>query len=68
MIEPALDILGNAVELFEIITNIVFRFHYYGIIKDKRGMASWTKTWLIEDCGMECMGVIFETGWRKRHP
>jgi len=64
--KPALDILGNVVDLLE--TNgTVFRFHYYGLIKNKRGMAAWTEL-LIRDCGVECTGVVFETGWRKRDP
>jgi len=65
-IRPALDILGSCVDLLE--TNgTVFRFHYHGLIKNKRGMAAWTET-LIRDCGVECTGVVFETGWRKRDP
>jgi len=65
-IQPALDILGSCVDLLE--TNgTVFRFHYHGLIKNKRGMAAWTET-LIRDCGVECTGVVFETGWRKRDP
>jgi len=65
-IQPALKILGSVVKLLE--TNgTVFRFHYYGLIKNKRGMAAWTET-LIRDCGVECTGVVFETGWRKRDP
>eukprot|EP00559_Dactyliosolen_fragilissimus_P001420 CAMPEP_0184869402 /NCGR_PEP_ID=MMETSP0580-20130426/33902_1 /TAXON_ID=1118495 /ORGANISM="Dactyliosolen fragilissimus" /LENGTH=415 /DNA_ID=CAMNT_0027370865 /DNA_START=66 /DNA_END=1313 /DNA_ORIENTATION=+ len=66
-ITPALDILGNVVDLLEIIDNTIFRFHYHGLIKNKAGMAAWTQT-LIEDCGLECTGVVFETGWRKRDP
>ena len=34
---------------------------------DERTMAAWTET-LIRDCGVECTGVVFETGWRKRDP
>jgi len=65
-IQPALDVLGSCVDLLE--TNgTVFRFHYHGLIKNKRGMAAWTET-LIRDCGVECTGVVFETGWRKRDP
>jgi len=66
-IQPALDILGSCVDLLEIIDETVFRFHYHGLIKNKAGMAAWTKT-LILDCGVECTGVVFETGWRKRDP
>jgi len=65
-IQPALDVLGSCVDILE--TNgTVFRFHYHGLIKNKRGMAAWTET-LIRDCGVECTGVVFETGWRKRDP
>lgn len=65
-IRPALDVLGSVVDLLE--TNgTVFRFHYHGLIKNKRGMAAWTET-MIRDCGVECTGVVFETGWRKRDP
>lgn len=65
-IQPALDILGSCADLLEI-NDTVFRFHYHGLIKNKRGMAAWTET-LIQDCGVECTGVVFETGWRKRDP
>ncbi len=61
-----LDILGSSAELLEI-NDTTFRFHYHGLIKNKRGMAAWTET-LIRDCGVECTGVVFETGWRKRDP
>eukprot|EP00553_Chaetoceros_curvisetus_P001991 CAMPEP_0204620374 /NCGR_PEP_ID=MMETSP0717-20131115/6428_1 /ASSEMBLY_ACC=CAM_ASM_000666 /TAXON_ID=230516 /ORGANISM="Chaetoceros curvisetus" /LENGTH=288 /DNA_ID=CAMNT_0051634561 /DNA_START=20 /DNA_END=887 /DNA_ORIENTATION=+ len=69
-IQPALDVLGSSADLLEINefdTGMVFRFHYHGLIKNKRGMAAWTET-LIRDCGVECTGVVFETGWRKRDP
>lgn len=65
-IEPVLKILGKCAELLEI-NETVFRFHYHGLIKNKRGMAAWTQT-LIEDCGVECTNVVFETAWRKRDP
>lgn len=65
-IGSVLDILGSCAELIEI-NDTVFRFHYHGLIKNKRGMVAWTQT-LIEDCGVECTGVVFETGWRKRDP
>ena len=65
-IQPVLDILGSSAELLEI-NDTTFRFHYHGLIKNKRGMAAWTET-LITDCGVECTGVVFETGWRKRDP
>ena len=65
-IQPALDILGRSAMLLEI-NETTFRFHYHGLIKNKRGMAAWTET-LIRDCGVECTGVVFETGWRKRDP
>ena len=65
-IQPALDILGSSADLLEI-NDTTFRFHYHALIKNKRGMAAWTET-LIRDCGVECTGVVFETGWRKRDP
>lgn len=65
-IQSALDVLGSCAELLEI-NGTVFRFHYHGLIKNKRGMAAWAET-LIRDCGVECTGVVFETGWRKRDP
>lgn len=67
-IEPALNILGNVVELLEIIDGTIFRFHYHGLIKHKEGMAAWTETLIRDDCGVECTNVLFETGWRKRDP
>lgn len=65
-IQPVLNILGSCAELIET-NDTVFRFHYHGLIKNKRGMAAWTQT-LIEECGVECTNVVFETGWRKRDP
>lgn len=65
-IQSVLDILGSSAELLEI-NDTTFRFHYHALIKNKRGMAAWTET-LIRDCGVECTGVVFETGWRKRDP
>lgn len=65
-IEPVLKILGSCAELIEI-NETVFRFHYHGLIKNKRGMAAWTET-LIQECGVECTSVVLETGWRKRDP
>lgn len=65
-IQPVLNVLGSCVELLEI-NGSVFRFHYHGLIKNKRGMVAWTET-MIRDEGVECTGVVFETGWRKRDP
>lgn len=65
-IAPALNVLGSSADLLEI-NDTVFRFHYHGLIKNKRGMAAWTET-LIRECGVECTSVVFETGWRKRDP
>ena len=65
-IDSVLKTLGSSAELLEI-NGTVFRFHYHALIKNKRGMAAWTET-LITDCGVECTGVVFETGWRKRDP
>jgi hypothetical protein len=40
-IQPALDVLGDVVELLSIEVNTVFRFKYHGLIKNKRGMVAW---------------------------
>lgn len=67
-IRPALKILGSCAELLSIENEgTVFRLHYHGLIKNKFGMAAWTET-LIRDCGVECTGVVFETGFRRRDP
>jgi hypothetical protein len=66
-IQPALSVLGSIVDLLSIEQDTIFRFYYYGLIKNKRGMASWTET-LIRDCGVDVTSVIFETGFRKRDP
>jgi len=69
-IQPALNVLGSSVELLQISEGAsdeltVFRFHYKGAMKNRRGMAAWTET-LIRDCGVECTGVVFETGGRGK--
>lgn len=66
-IQPCLKVLGQCVELLEIRgeNNTVFRFHYYGLMKNRRGMQAWTET-MIRDCGVDCTGVVFETGDRMR--
>ena len=66
-IRPALDTLGDVVELLSCEAGTGFRFKYHGLIKNKRGMAAWTGT-LIRDCDVDCTGVVFETGHRKRDP
>jgi len=66
-IRPALDVLGDVVELLSIEVGTVFRFKYHGLIKNKRGMEAWAGV-LIRDCDVDCTGVVFETGWRKRDP
>ena len=67
-IQPALKILGSCAEILSIENDgTVFRFHYHGLMKNKFGMAAWTET-LIRDCGVECTGVVFETGFRRRDP
>jgi len=69
MMKPALSVLGSIAQLLSIEGEhgTVFRFHYYGLIKDKFGMSCWTET-LIRDCGIDVTGVIFETGFRARDP
>lgn len=64
-IQPATDILGSVVDLLSIEGGTVFRFYYYGLMKNRHGMAAWTET-LIRDCGVEVTGVRFETGFRRR--
>jgi len=66
-IRPALEVLGDVVELLSIELGTVFRFKYHGLIKNKRGMEAWAGQ-LIRDCDVECTGVVFETGNRKRDP
>ena len=66
-IQPALQVLGDIVELLSIECDTVFRFKYHGLIKNKRGMEAWTAK-LIRNCNVDCTGVVFETGFRKRDP
>jgi len=66
-IRPALDVLGDVVELLSIEVETVFRFKYHGLIKNKRGMEAWAGV-LIRNCDVDCTGVVFETGHRKRDP
>lgn len=66
-IQPALEILGDVVELLSIELGTVFRFKYHGLIKNKRGMEAWTGV-LLRDCDVDVTGVVFETGHRKRDP
>ena len=66
-IQPALDVLGDVVELLSIEVGTVFRFKYHGLIKNKRGMEAWAGV-LIRNCDVDCTGVVFETGLRKRDP
>lgn len=64
-IQPALDVLGSVVDLLSIEDGTVFRFYYYGLMKNRHGMAAWSET-LIRDCGVEVTGIRFETGFRRR--
>ena len=67
-IQPALKILGSCAKLLSMegeAPQKIFRFHYFGLMKNRYGMECWTET-LIRDCGVECTNVIFETGWRRR--
>ena len=66
-IQPALDVLGGVVDLLSIEVGTVFRFKYHGLIKNKRGMEAWAGV-LIRNCDVDCTGVVFETGHRKRDP
>ena len=66
-IRPALEVLGDVVELLSIECETVFRFKYHGLIKNKRGMQAWAAK-LIRNCDVDCTGVVFETGFRKRDP
>ena len=66
-IQPALDVLGDVVELLSIEVDTVFRFKYHGLMKNKRGMEAWAGV-LIRNCDVDCTGVVFETGYRKRDP
>ncbi len=62
-IQPALKKLGSIVELLSI-QDGVFRFHYHGPMKHRRGMQSWTKMMIHECSDVHCTGVVFETGMR----
>ena len=66
-IQPALDVLGSCVDLLSIEgeEQTVYRFHYYGLMKNRHGMSCWAET-MIRDCGVEVTGVVFETGFRRR--
>jgi hypothetical protein len=66
-IQPALRILGSCVDLLSIDGEYktIYRFAYHGFMKNKYGMQCWTES-LLEDCGVEVTGVIFETGFRQR--
>jgi len=64
-IKPVLEVLGNTVELLEILQDNIYRFHYYGLIRNKKGIAAWTKNMLL-DVGLNCTHVIMETGLRRR--
>ena len=66
-IRPAMEVLGDVVELLSIECETVFRFKYHGLIKNKRGMQAWAAK-LIRNCNVDCTGVVFETGFRKRDP
>ena len=66
-IQPALDVLGDVVELLSIEVDTVFRFKYHGLMKNKRGMEAWAGV-LIRNCDVDCTNVVFETGYRKRDP
>ena len=67
--EPALKVLGSCCDLLSMEgeKKAIFRFKYYGLIKNKFGCSCWAQT-LIRECGLECDNVIFETGFRKRDP
>lgn len=66
-IQPCLKVLGGCADLLEVYGEnlTVFRFHYHGAMKNRKGMAAWTET-MIRDCGVECTGVVFEIGGRGR--
>mmetsp|Transcript_13663 Transcript_13663/g.15655 ORF Transcript_13663/g.15655 Transcript_13663/m.15655 type:complete len:449 (+) Transcript_13663:161-1507(+) len=69
-IEPALHILGSIVTLLSIEGDDqnIFRFKYWGLIKNLYGMERWTEKLIREECGVSCNNVVFETGFRKRDP
>lgn len=64
-IQPALKILGSCVDLLQTIDGTIYRFAYHGLMKNKHGMNAWAGS-LLEDCGVEVTGIIFETGFRRR--
>jgi hypothetical protein len=73
MIQPALAVLGSCCQLLSIegadedSMKTIYRFAYYGLMKNRYGMACWTET-LLQDCGVTVTNVIMETGFRKRDP
>jgi hypothetical protein len=77
-VQPVLDILGSCVELLEIIPvpddstevpQLIYRFYYHGLMKNKHGMKAWIETMIREDCGVtNISNVILETGFRRRDP
>jgi hypothetical protein len=65
-IRPVLETFGSCAKLLSIDEG-VFRFHYFGLIKNKFGMAAWMEK-LLKNAGVEVTGVVFECGFRKRDP
>lgn len=65
-IQPALKLFGNVVELLEIIDGRIYRFKFYGPIRNRYGMSCWMKHEMEEQCGVKVDNVIFETGSRVR--
>jgi len=81
-VQPALQVFGSCVELLSIDIqdneesdvgkkNVIFRFHYHGLMKNRYGMKAWMRT-MMEECldgsPFSVTNVIFETGFRKRDP
>ena len=61
---PALQVFNGLVTLLETDdVSHVYRFEYKGKIREKYGMECYMQS-LIQDCGVTCSRVLFETGSR----
>jgi len=65
-LEPVLKKIGGVVEILSI-EDGVYRFHYRGPMKHRKGIQNWTDM-MMKDLGIRFTGVFFETGVRKVDP
>jgi hypothetical protein len=59
--------VGGVVDVLSISAEGVYRFHYKGPMKHRKGMTNWVEMMLLEQ-GTSVGGVRFETGHRKIDP